>query len=35
MREKSMDAAAIEQLVNHRSSLLGTFGLSGDMRAVY
>ncbi|WP_082190106.1 acetate/propionate family kinase [Frateuria defendens] len=33
-REKHMDAAAIEQLVDHRSGLLGVSGLSGDMRAL-
>jgi acetate kinase len=32
MREKKFDAAMLEQLVDHRSGLLGISGVSGDMR---
>jgi acetate kinase len=32
MREKQFDAAMLEELVDHRSGLLGISGISGDMR---
>ncbi len=32
MREKQLDAARLEALIDHRSGLLGISGLSGDMR---
>jgi acetate kinase len=35
MREMRLDAAAIEDLVDHRSGLLGLSGVSGDMRALH
>ena len=35
MREMSMDATAVEQLVDHCSGLLGISGLSADMRALH
>jgi acetate kinase len=35
LREKGYDPAGIEQLVDHRSGLLGISGLSGDMRALH
>ena len=35
MREMRLDAAAIEDLVDHRSGLLGVCGLSADMRALH
>jgi acetate kinase len=35
LREMRMDAAAIENLVDHRSGLLGLSGLSSDMRALH
>jgi acetate kinase len=35
MREMKLDAAAIEDLVDHRSGLLGLSGVSGDMRALH
>jgi len=35
MREMQMDAAAIEDLVDHRSGLLGISGVSGDLRALH
>jgi len=34
MDEKRMDARAIEDLLYHRSGLLGVSGLSGDMRTL-
>ena len=33
MREKKFDAGGLEELVDHRSGLLGISGLSSDMRA--
>jgi len=35
MREMKLGADAIEELVDHRSGLLGLSGLSGDMRALH
>jgi acetate kinase len=35
MRERGMDAAGIEDLVNRRSGLLGISGLSGDLRTLH
>ncbi|WP_131116433.1 acetate/propionate family kinase [Lichenihabitans psoromatis] len=35
MREKGFDAARIEDLVNHRSGLLGVSGLASDMRTLH
>ena len=35
MREMKLDAAAIEDLVDHRCGLLGVSGISGDMRALH
>jgi acetate kinase len=35
MREKRADAAWIEQLVDHRSGLLGISGIDGDMRRLH
>jgi acetate kinase len=35
MREMKLDAAAIEDLVDQRSGLLGLSGVSGDMRALH
>ncbi len=35
MREMKLDAAAIEELVDHRCGLLGLSGISGDMRALH
>ena len=35
MREMKLDAAAIENLVDHRCGLLGLSGVSGDMRALH
>ena len=32
MREKKLDAARLEELVDHRSGLLGISGVAGDMR---
>jgi acetate kinase len=34
MRQKGFDAARIEDLVDHRSGLLGISGVSGDMRSL-
>jgi len=34
-REKKLDAAALEDLVDHRSGLLGISGLDGDMRRLH
>jgi acetate kinase len=34
MRERGLDGAAVEQLVNRRSGLLGISGLSSDMRVL-
>ena len=35
MREKKLDAAALEDLVDHQSGLLGISGLDGDMRRLH
>ncbi|MBC8057837.1 MAG: acetate kinase [Rhizobiales bacterium] len=35
MREKRLDAAALDELVNRRSGLLGVSGSSGDMRHLH
>jgi acetate kinase len=35
MREKNLDAAGIEELVDHHSGLIGISGLSGDMRRLH
>ena len=35
MREMKMGAEAIEQLIDHRSGLLGISGVSGDMRSLH
>jgi acetate kinase len=35
MREKQLDAAGVEDLVDHRSGLLGISGLASDMRALH
>jgi acetate kinase len=35
MREKKFDAAALEELVDHRSGLLGISGVSSDMRRLH
>ncbi len=35
LREKSHDATALEQLVDHQSGLLGVSGVSGDMRRLH
>lgn len=35
MRSSKMDAAGIEDLINHRSGLLGISGLSADMRTLH
>jgi acetate kinase len=35
MREKKFDAAMLEELVDHRSGLLGISGLSSDMRRLH
>jgi len=35
MRERGYDAARIEDLVDHRSGLLGLSGFTGDMRALH
>ena len=35
MRQKGLDAAAIEELVDRRSGLLGVSDVSGDMRALH
>jgi acetate kinase len=34
-REQGYDAAALEELIDHRAGLLGISGLSGDMRALH
>lgn len=34
MREKKYDLAALDDLINHKSGLLGVSGLSGDMRTL-
>jgi len=34
MRENNLDAAKLEDLIDHRSGLLGISGVSGDMRAL-
>jgi acetate kinase len=35
MREKRLDAAMLEELVDHRSGLLGISGVDGDMRRLH
>jgi acetate kinase len=35
MREKKFDAAMLEELVDHRSGLLGVSGIGGDMRRLH
>jgi acetate kinase len=35
MREKKLDAAMLEELVDHRSGLLGISGVAGDMRRLH
>jgi acetate kinase len=35
MRQSKLDAAAVEDLVDHRSGLLGVSGVSSDMRALH
>jgi acetate kinase len=35
LREKKFDAARLEELVDHRSGLLGISGVSGDMRRLH
>ncbi len=35
MREKGFDAAALEDLIDHRSGLLGISGVAGDMRRLH
>jgi acetate kinase len=35
MREKKMDLAAIDQMINHQSGLMGISGLSNDMRRLH
>lgn len=35
MREKGLDAAALEELVNHRSGLLGISGIGSDIRRLH
>src|ERR1700691_2336379 len=35
MREKQLDAAILEELVDHRSGLLGISGVDGDMRRLH
>jgi acetate kinase len=35
MREKKFDAAALEELVDHRSGLLGISGVGNDMRRLH
>lgn len=35
IREKGFDAAALENLVDHRSGLLGVSGVSGDLRKLH
>jgi acetate kinase len=35
MREKKFDASMLEELVDHRSGLLGISGVSGDMRQLH
>ncbi|MGQ0699054.1 MAG: acetate/propionate family kinase [Panacagrimonas sp.] len=35
MREKKVDAATLEQLIDHRSGLLGVSGLASDMRQLH
>ena len=35
MREKKLDAAGVEDLIDHRSGLLGISGLASDMRALH
>ena len=35
MREKKLDAAGLEELLDHRSGLLGISGISSDMRSLH
>ena len=35
MREKKFDAAMIEELVDHRSGLIGISGIGSDMRQLH
>jgi acetate kinase len=35
MREKKLDAAMLEDMIDHRSGLLGISGISGDMRRLH
>jgi acetate kinase len=35
MREKGFDAVALEDLIDHRSGLLGISGITGDMRILH
>jgi acetate kinase len=35
MREKKLDAAALEEVIDHRSGLLGVSGISSDMRRLH
>ena len=35
MREKKLDAAALEDLIDHRSGLLGISGISSDLRHLH
>jgi acetate kinase len=35
MREKKMDAAMLEEMIDHRSGLLGISGISSDMRRLH
>jgi len=35
MREKKLDAAMLEEMLDHRSGLLGISGISGDMRRLH
>src|SRR3984893_1277713 len=35
MREKKLDAAMLEEMVNHRSGLLGISGIASDMRRLH
>ncbi len=35
MREKKYDAAMLEELIDHRSGLLGISGVAGDMRSLH
>jgi acetate kinase len=35
MREKKLDAAALEEMIDHRSGMLGISGISSDMRRLH